>query len=735
MPIAVLRSLAGIWSGATARGRDSGRPRRNARRASPARCPAGAGTITGEALEDRCLFALAITPVPAATPGATLAGSLLVPNSGITVTGATYVGIDNQGGTFTGFDLTSATNQRVNIRDGLLLTNGLAASALGPNDSPATSTDLGTAGDPDLDTLVGTLTEDANSLTLNFTADIATRSVIFDFVFGSEEFNEFLNLTFNDAFAAYLDGTQVSFDINGRPITVNNNFFRVNNINGNMDIEYDGLTPRIRTTAPLNPTITNHTLKFVIADTGDGAVDSGVFLGRLQGSPTAVPAPTTELPTPGVLVLASNNFTVDENAGTGTVVVNRVNGTSGLVSVNYSVASGTAIDGQDFTGSIGTLLFADGQTSATITVPIIDDLLPEGDETAVLTLSNPDDAGLGTPNTGTLTILDNELAITFIPPNYLVSETSGNVTVTVSRSGAITAPATVDYATADRTGPDGATASADYIATSGTINFAVGQRTATVVVPVIDDFTDEETTETFDIALSNPTGADLGTQRVAGVGILNVDRPPSIYDITAFAPKGRIEALYLQANDTLQPGRAIDPATYGLFVHSESKFNNQRARQRIPFRGVEYNSELRIITLRPMRPLKNNIFYEVSVRGTGDNGVISSSNQPLDGDLDRITGENFVGYFGRGTRLNYFDRDGDKVKLGATGGGVIEVFRDVSRDARAVRYVGAGPGSAVFGRVLKGTRTSNGLTDIRTLVLGGAQSVLPNPPFRITYAI
>ncbi len=734
MPIAVLRSLAGIWSQATTQGRNRPRPRaigRSSLLASPAR----AGVMAGEALEERCLFALAITPVPAAVPATDLAAAVLVPNTGLTVTGASYVGVDNQGATYTGFDLVSANNQRVNIRDGVLLTNGLALNALGPNDSPSTSTDLLTAGDPDLDALVGITTQDANSLTLNFTADIATRSVIFDFVFGSEEFNEFLNLTFNDAFGAYLDGTQVSFDINGRPITVNNNFFRINNINGSMDIEYDGLTPRIRTTAPLNPTITNHTLKFVIADTGDGAVDSGVFIGRLQGSPTAVPAPTTDLPTPGVLVLANNNFTVDENAGTGSIVVNRVNGTSGLVSVNYSVTSGTAIDGQDFTGATGTLFFADGQTSATISVPILDDLLPEGDETAVVTLSNPDDAGLGTPNTGTLTILDNELAITFIPPNYLVSETSGNATVTVSRSGAITAPATVDYATADRAGPDGATASADYIATSGTISFAAGQRTATIVVPVIDDFTDEETTETFDIRLSNPTGADLGTQNVAGVGILNVDRPPSIYDITAFAPKGRIEALYLQLNDSLQPARAIDPANYGLFVHSESKFNNQGARQRVPFRGIEYNVALRIITLRPMKPLKNNVFYEVSVRGTGDSGVISSNNQPLDGDLDRTPGEDFVGYFGRGTRLNFFDRDGDKVKLQSSGGGVIEVFRDISRDARTVRYVGAVPGSSISGRVQKGTRISNGLTDIRTLILGGAQSVLPNPPFRITYAI
>src|SRR5947207_1660758 len=88
MPIAVFRSLAGMF-------RQSPRGRATVSGVVRAwRSPAP--RLAGEALEERCLFALAITPVPAAVAATNLASAILIPNTGITVTGATYVGADNQ---------------------------------------------------------------------------------------------------------------------------------------------------------------------------------------------------------------------------------------------------------------------------------------------------------------------------------------------------------------------------------------------------------------------------------------------------------------------------------------------------------------------------------------------------------------------------------------------------------------------------------------------------------------
>jgi hypothetical protein len=67
--------------------------------------------------------------------------------------------------------------------------------------------------------------------------------------------------------------------------------------------------------------------------------------------------------------------------------------------------------------------------------------------------------------------------------------------------------------------------------------------------------------------------------------------------------------------------------------------------------------------------------------------VVSAQNQLLDGDLDRVAGEDFVGYFARGTQIVYSDRNGDRVKLGINKGGVLEVFRAVDREARVVKTI------------------------------------------------
>ncbi|HZV05724.1 MAG TPA: choice-of-anchor L domain-containing protein [Gemmataceae bacterium] len=140
------------------------------------------------------------------------------------------------------------------------------------------------------------ITYDANSLTLQFTTNPGVNSIQFQFVFGSEEFPVWVG-QYNDIFAAFLDGKQISYDPAGNAISVNNNFFQLDNSANTLyptvtagktvvayDIQYNGLTPALTTTAALDPTITTHTLKFVIADTRDQVLDSGVFLTSLTGS-------------------------------------------------------------------------------------------------------------------------------------------------------------------------------------------------------------------------------------------------------------------------------------------------------------------------------------------------------------------------------------------------------------------------------------------------------------------
>src|SRR5204863_4061600 len=95
------------------------------------------------------------------------------------------------------------------------------------------------------------------------------------------------------------------------------------------------------------------------------------------------------------------------------ITVQRVNGSVGTATVDYTTVSGTATAGADFTPKSGTLTFADGETTKTINVPIVQDTVFEGfsGETFNFVLSNPTGgATLGAPSTAIVTISDDDPA-------------------------------------------------------------------------------------------------------------------------------------------------------------------------------------------------------------------------------------------------------------------------------------------------------------------------------------
>jgi len=193
------------------------------------------------------------------------------------------------------------------INEGILLSTGDVFDAMGPNKSKSTGTRGSGWGDKDLQAIATGVVMDAVALEFDL---IALRdSIVFEYVFASDEYPEFVNKGVNDIFGFFLmqQNSRALFPTNlaqvpnsKKPVSINSINHRINEqyflrsdfLDAHDDefwranpelflrarfFEYDGFTTVLRATAKLEPGKTYH-LKFAIADVGDRIYDSAVLL-------------------------------------------------------------------------------------------------------------------------------------------------------------------------------------------------------------------------------------------------------------------------------------------------------------------------------------------------------------------------------------------------------------------------------------------------------------------------
>ena len=225
----------------------------------------------------------------------------LLAGNGVAVSNVTYNGASVSAGVFNdncpviGFD------------SGVVLSSGDIANVIGPNTSDSVTGVNGTAGDADLNELSGFSTFDAAVLAFDFVPD--TSLIRFSYVFGSDEYNEYVNSEFNDVFAFYVNGNNCA-TVGDQPVTINTinggnpfgsepsshpELYRNNDPNdpaATLETEMDGLTVVLTCEANVVPGETNH-IKLAIADASDSNYDSDIFLRAgsfVATTPTAVPS-------------------------------------------------------------------------------------------------------------------------------------------------------------------------------------------------------------------------------------------------------------------------------------------------------------------------------------------------------------------------------------------------------------------------------------------------------------
>ena len=185
---------------------------------------------------------------------------------------------------------------------------------------------------------------------------------------------------------------------------------------------------------------------------------------------------------------------------------------SGLpIMADYATADGTAVAGEDYAATMGTLNIEPGGTTATVEVSIMDDDYYESaEETFHVHLSG---AMYSTLDDGSAvgTIINEDDPPTLAVGDSTATESDGQMTFTITKSGNTRLDATVDWATSDGT----ATAGEDYASSGSTVTFAPGSTSMSVTVAIMaDDRYEGE--ETFTVTLSGSSDSTLADASATG---------------------------------------------------------------------------------------------------------------------------------------------------------------------------------------------------------------------------
>jgi len=291
-------------------------------------------------------------------------------------------------------------------------------------------------------------------------------------------------------------------------------------------------------TLMFEPGVTTANIQLSIIDDSLDEIDETFFV-LLKDATNAIilnqQAVLTIIDNDGLPSISTGDITVDENGDNATLSLSLTNPSSQSVSVNYSTASGSAVLGEDFVNSSGTLVFPVGETNKSISIPIKDDDVYESDETFTLNLSGETNALLSVVQ-ATVTIVENEPYPILTVADVVADESANNVFVSIALDPVSTQPITTNYSTNNGT----AIAIEDYTSASGNLLFNPGQNSKTISIAINDDLL-YENDELFDFVLSNANNANFGKSS-ANITISNNDSVPtlSLNDVTVDESIGSI---------------------------------------------------------------------------------------------------------------------------------------------------------------------------------------------------
>ncbi|MEY3681527.1 MAG: hypothetical protein RLZZ289_45, partial [Bacteroidota bacterium] len=315
------------------------------------------------------------------------------------------------------------TNPLFPINNGLILTTGNASAAVGPNsgtsftnNNPATAS---VSSDPHLnDIAAGSVT---NGVVLEFDFIPSGDTLVFNYMFGSDEYPEFSPSSFNDAFGLFLwgpgisgpyalagypnGGTNIATIPGGIPVTINNvgdvnntQYYVFNENSSTLTygdaIQYDGTTVLLTAAASVQCNQLYH-IKLAISNVGDQSYDSGVFLEAGSFSSAAVDV---------AVATVSGDTTIVEGCTYADFIFTRPPGqVNDTLIINYTIG-GVAQQGIDYNTLPNPITFLPGEDTVIISLTPTQDGINEGFESVVITVQLINPCGDTITSSGTIYI-------------------------------------------------------------------------------------------------------------------------------------------------------------------------------------------------------------------------------------------------------------------------------------------------------------------------------------------
>lgn len=342
---------------------------------------------------------------------------------------------------------------------------------------------------------------------------------------------------------------------------------------------------------------------------------------------------TDDDPTPS-LTIDDASLTEGDAGTSGLVFSVRLSAPSGrVVTVDFATAGGTAADDAgdepDYRTTRGTLVFAPGTTTQTISVPVLGDVRAEPDETFVIVLGTLTNAVLARDRS--LGTIRNDDAAPVATDDRFASSTTAGGTLTVAAPGVLGNDRDAD---GDRltallvSGPGHGTLTLD---PDGLFTYAPAA-----------GFSGDDT---FGYRVSD--GVNLSDVATVTIAVAPAS-PPTVVDLVRFGFGDQRTRLVLTFSSPLGPAAASRLSNYRLTSPGRDRVFGTGDDRSIRLRSAVLSPDARTVTLRPRPrlPLRNQRFL-LSVNGTPPGGLTGQDGVALDGDRDGRPGGDFVRRFGR----------------------------------------------------------------------------------------